>query len=82
MENIEKIRHFVRNNLAVFDDDISLQDKDNFFELGFVDSPFAIQLVAFIEKEFGIQVSEEDLDITNFESIVRIHEFINGKQKH
>ena len=75
----EKVGQFVQGNLAVFDEDTVLGDDDNFFELGFVDSPFAVELVLFVEKEFGVEVSENDLDLANFSSVARIVAFVNRK---
>jgi acyl carrier protein len=76
----EKIREFVKMNLAVYEDDTVFSDDDNIFELGYVDSPFAIQLVCFIEEEFQIKVGDDDLDIDNFTSINRIVEFVSKKK--
>ena len=80
MQLSEKIREFVKKNLAVYEDDISLSDDDNIFELGYVDSPFAIQLICFLEEEFKISVGDNDLDIDNFTSVKRITEFMNRKK--
>jgi methoxymalonate biosynthesis acyl carrier protein len=76
----DRIREFVKTNLSVYDDDIVLGDDDNIFELGFVDSPFAIQLVCFVEEEFKIRVGDDDLDIDNFTSVNRIAEFVSRKK--
>jgi methoxymalonate biosynthesis acyl carrier protein len=76
----ERIREFVKTNLSVYDDDVVLGDDDNIFELGFVDSPFAIQLVCFIEEEFKIKIGDDDLDIDNFTSVNRIAEFVSRKK--
>lgn len=80
MQPSERIREFVKMNLSVYDDDVVLSDDDNIFELGFVDSPFAIQLVCFIEEEFKIKIGDNDLDIDNFTSVNRIAEFVNKKK--
>ena len=80
MQLSEKIREFVRKNLAVYEDDISLSDDDNIFELGYVDSPFAIQLICFLEEEFKINISDVDLEIDNFTSVKRITEFVSRKK--
>ncbi len=80
MQPSERIREFVKMNLSVYDDDVVLSDDDNIFELGFVDSPFAIQLVCFIEEEFKIKVGDNDLDIDNFTSVNRIAEFVSKKK--
>jgi acyl carrier protein len=81
VQSTEKIREFVKKNLAVYEDDVVLGDDDNIFELGFVDSPFAIQLICFIEEEFTIKVGDDDLDIENFTSVNRIAEFVSRKKR-
>ena len=76
----EQIREFIKNHLVVFDENVSFGDEDNIFELGLVDSPFAIMLVLFIEEEFGIDVLDTDLDVENFSSVKRIEEFVKSKR--
>ena len=56
-----------------------IHDDDDIFELGLVDSLFAMQLVAFIEKEFYITVERDDLDIANFSSIAALAAFVEAK---
>lgn len=56
-----------------------VDDSEDFFAAGLVDSLFAIQLVAFVEKEFGVAVEREDLDIANFLSINAIVAFVSRK---
>ncbi|GJQ59591.1 MAG: hypothetical protein SCALA701_23920 [Candidatus Scalindua sp.] len=79
MDVSEKVRAFVHANLIAFSDDLILKDDDNFFELGFVDSPFAMQLVCFVEDTFNICVTDEDLDLLNFSTIARIVQFVKRK---
>lgn len=76
----DKVRDFLKSNQEALSDDLTLEDDDNFFELGFVDSTFAINLVCFVETEFNISVSDEDLDLLNFSTINRITQFIEGKK--
>ncbi|MBE9224519.1 acyl carrier protein [Phormidium sp. LEGE 05292] len=59
----------IKNFLAQYFGDRELQDDENIFALGFVNSMFAMQLVLFIEKEFEITIENEDLDLENFKSI-------------
>jgi len=75
----ERVRDFIESNLLAFDDDLTIEDDDNIFESGFVDSSVAMQLVIFVEEKFGIQVTDEDLDLINFSTIDRIVQFINRK---
>jgi acyl carrier protein len=61
----EQIRDFIGRHVRgrEFDDDADI------FALGFVNSMFAMQLVLFVETEFGIKVEDEDLEIDNFRSV-------------
>ena len=80
MELKEKIRKFIVNNLVVFEDEAEFEDSDNIFEMGFVNSLFAMKMVNYIENDIGIELSNDDLDISNFNSVERIVEFINSKK--
>lgn len=75
----EKIRAYIRKNLVVFDDDVTFTDSDNIFELGFVNSLFAMKLVTFVEREFDIEIDNEDLDINNFKCVDNIAQIIEKK---
>jgi methoxymalonate biosynthesis acyl carrier protein len=81
MDLKEKIRKFIEGNLVVFEDEAQFGDSDNIFEMGFVNSLFAMKLVNYIEGEFGIEVDNDDLEISNFSSVDRIADYILGKQK-
>lgn len=50
----------------------NVSDDDNLFELGLVNSLFAMQLVNFVEKEFDMVVEDDDLTIENFQSVSAI----------
>jgi methoxymalonate biosynthesis acyl carrier protein len=63
------IRHFIQANMDAFYDGEELADTDNIFEMGFVGSLFAMQLLQFIEKEFEVQVADEDIILEHFSSV-------------
>ena len=54
-------------------------DDQDIFALGLVNSLFAMQLVSYVEKEFGITVEEEDLEIENFSTINAIAALVERK---
>ena len=81
MELKEQIRKFIESNLVVFEDEADFSDSDNIFEMGFVNSLFAMKLVNHIEQEFGIEVDNEDLEISNFSSVERIVQYIESKKE-
>ena len=66
--------------LQIRDDVIFCPDVQDIFSLGFVNSLFAMQLVLFVEKEFHLDVSNEDLDIDIFRTVNAIATLI--EQKH
>ncbi len=69
----------VREFLGQFIKKIDIDADQNLFTSGLVNSLFAMQLVLFIEKEFGIQIANEDLDFENFKSLNAITSFIQNK---
>ncbi|MBX9606758.1 MAG: acyl carrier protein [Gammaproteobacteria bacterium] len=76
-----KIRSVIENNLNVFDSDVEFSDDDNIFRKGFVDSLFAVQLLDYLEQEFRIKISSQDLNIDNFYSVNRIISFVEEKRR-
>ncbi len=80
MELAKELRNYIEENLQIFDDDVSFSDSDNIFEMGFVNSQFAIQLVLFIENNCGIKIENDELDVTNFSSIDKMVTFIENKK--
>ena len=70
-----KIKEF----LSRFFKNHDLQPEEDIFALGFVNSLLAMQLVAFVEKEFAIRVEDEDLDLDNFRSIQAISNLVAKK---
>ena len=74
------IREFIEMNLAFLDEEVALEYDDNFFDLGYVDSLFALQLVSYIEEAYGIEITDQDLNISNFSSIKAIVEFVDRKK--
>lgn len=58
----------------------AVADQDDIFALGFANSLFAMQLVAFIEKEFGIDIDSEDLEMDNFRSVQAMSALVTRKK--
>jgi acyl carrier protein len=54
-----------------------ITDSDDIFSLGFINSLFAMELVMFIEKDFGITVPNEELVIDNFRTVARMTELVH-----
>jgi len=70
----ERIRQFVLEKFPLARKR-SVKDSDELLESGIVDSLGILDLVALLETEFGLMVSDDDLLPENFRSIERISEF-------
>jgi acyl carrier protein len=71
----EQIREF----LGRFFRQHQLGDEEDIFALGFVNSLLAMQLVSFVEKQFGITVDDGDLEIDNFRTVGSIDRLVERK---
>ncbi len=71
----ETVRSFINGSINID----ALGDDENLFETGIVNSLFAVQLMTFVERKFGIEIGMDDLDIENFKSINATAVFIARK---
>ena len=75
----EEIQRKTKAFIAVHFKNYDLQDDDDIFSLGFVNSLFAMQLVLFVEKEFQVKVQDDDLLIDNFRSVNAVVDLVKRK---
>jgi methoxymalonate biosynthesis acyl carrier protein len=77
---MDETRLKIKEFLSRFFKSHDLQPNEDIFALGFVNSLLAMQLVAFVEKEFGLAVDDQDLDLDNFRSIGAIARLVERKR--
>ena len=70
----------IKTFLSRFFKNHDLKPDEDIFALGFVNSLLAMQLVAFVEKDFGVAVGDEDLDLDNFRTINSIAALVARKR--
>jgi methoxymalonate biosynthesis acyl carrier protein len=75
----DSIKAPIRGFMTRSFDGRTLADDDDIFALGFGNSLFAIQLVAFIEGEFDVEIDGDDLDMSNFKSIDALARLVQSK---
>lgn len=73
----DKIRAYVLEE--TFADGGKINNETMVFKEGFFDSMGFVRLVSFLENEFGIRISDEDLVESNFESINAISNFVKNR---
>ena len=74
-----KIRNFIIVNFLFGDSSNGLKDTDSFLENGVIDSTGVLELVSFLEENFGIEVADEELIPENLDSIKSISRFIQER---
>ena len=73
-----KIRSFIRENF-LFGSQDKVDDESSLLEAGVIDSTGAMELVTFLEKEFGIGIEDQDLVPENLDSIAAMTSFVARK---
>ena len=82
MEKIkESIKKFVLDNFLFGAEEDALNNDDSFLEKGIVDSTGVLEVVSFIEDEFNISVSDEELVPENLDTIDNLAGFVKRKQE-
>jgi acyl carrier protein len=76
---IDEIKSKTKSFLAKYIRRKKVEDDQDLFKTGLLNSLFAMQLVMFVEKEFKIKVENEDLDPKNFSTIQSIVGFVERK---
>jgi acyl carrier protein len=75
----QEIRKFIIDNFLFGEDDGKLSNDDSFLEQGLIDSTGALELVALLERTYGIKIEDHELDPENLDSINKLVRFINRK---
>jgi acyl carrier protein len=73
-----RVRRFIVSNFYVTEG--SLDDDESLLEQGIVDSTGVLEVIAFIEGEFGVQVADDEMVPQNLDSIARVAAYIARKQ--
>lgn len=75
------MKETIRNFLLEYINDYDLQDDDDIFELGLVNSLFAMQIVLFVEQEFDLEIDGDDLDFSHFRTVNAIQKLVQSKKE-
>jgi acyl carrier protein len=75
-----QIRRFILASFLFTDDESKLKNGDSLLEQGIMDSTGVLELVAFLETQFGAAVADDELVPENLDSVDRIVAFLQRKQ--
>ena len=74
-----QVRSFIEENFLFRSDLSGLGDSASLLENGVMDSTGILELVAFLETEFSIQMSDADIVPENLDSIAAITAYLERK---
>jgi len=75
----QKVRQFITDNFLFREDRATLADSESLLEAGVIDSTGVLELVAYLETEFGLAVGDAEIVPENLDSISRISAYVKGK---
>jgi acyl carrier protein len=73
------LRAFITANFYIPDGQ-PLDEQTSFLAGGIIDSTGVLELVAFVESEYGLTVTDDELVPANFDSIAALADFIQRKR--
>jgi acyl carrier protein len=76
MDTKDGIREFLRRNFFVPG---PLGDDESLLDQGIIDSTGVLEIVAFLETEFRLEVKDEEIVAANMDSVARLAAFVQRK---
>ena len=81
MEEIrQKIRKYIMDSFLFTARENALDNDNSFLESGIIDSTGILEIISYIEEEFGIKVEDEEIVPANLDSINLISGYITRKR--
>ena len=78
---IEKIiREYILETFLFTNDPLALSSSDSFLQKGIIDSTGVLEMIFFLEQEFGIKVTDKELIPENLDSVNNIVRFVQSKK--
>ena len=81
MNTKDVLKTFIKSELVADQGLPSIDENESLLENGIIDSLAIMKLLAFIEKEFMVKVSDEDLMPENFNTIASIVRLIEKQNQ-
>jgi acyl carrier protein len=78
MDHLKNIRAFIVENF-LYGEDGNLREDTSFLENGIVDSTGILELIAFLERNFGIRVEDDEVIPENLDSLFNLANYLNRK---
>jgi acyl carrier protein len=73
----QRIKNFILSNFLFTDDANAISNHVSLIGQGVIDSTGILEVIVFLETEFSIKISDEDMTPDNFDSIDAIAAFVD-----
>ncbi|MEK6749936.1 MAG: acyl carrier protein [Pseudomonadota bacterium] len=80
MSTQNMIVDYILQNFLFSDDRSLINPDDSFLAKGIIDSTGIMELIFFIEDQFGVKISDEEMIPENLDSVTRIVKFVARKK--
>lgn len=74
-----KIRQYIVNMAEIQPDDKEFSDEINLYKYGYLDSIDSMSVIYFLESEFDVKITKEDILLNNLETIDNIAKMVTDK---
>ena len=75
----EMLRKYIADNIIFSNNGYPYADDDSFLKNDIVDSTNILELVMFVEEEFGITTDDDEITPDNFDSVSKLSRFTRSK---
>ena len=75
-----KLRSYILENYLFTDDESQLSSSDSFLQKGIIDSTGILEVIFFIQEEFGVEVADAEMIPENLDSVNNIVAFLEKKK--
>ncbi len=80
MQVKESVRQYILKNYLFSTDEAALKDDVSLMQAGVIDSTGVLELIMFLEEQFGVKVADEEMTPENLDSVDRIVTFVGRKR--
>ena len=75
-----RVRAYITENFLYMRPDFSIGDNDSLLGTGIIDSMGVIEVITFVQQEFGITIDDDDITEENLGTLSAIARYVTDKQ--
>jgi len=76
---LKEVREYIVENFLLDEEEEAIGDAESFLESGLIDSTGILEVIAFLEEHYPIEVADDEMIPENLDSIASIASFVLAK---